>query len=60
MISRETTTNTVLHFTVICEIDKEQVGVQKIQQRLGDALLWLDGVGEVHVECDGELEPARE
>ena len=60
MLTREQSPNSVLHFTVICEIDKTQVSEEKIRQRLGDSLLWLDGVGDVDIIFEGVMEPASE
>jgi hypothetical protein len=60
MMNRDATPTTVLHFTVICEIDRTQAIPEKVHQRLGDALLWMDGIGHVDVVYDGELEPRRD
>ena len=60
MLTREQSPNSVLHFTIICEIDKTQITEEKVRQRLGDSLLWLDGVGHVDVNFEGEMVPADE
>lgn len=60
MMNHEGQPDTVLRFTVTCEIDSRQVSQEKIRQRLGDSLLWLDGVAKIDVDYSGELEAASE
>ena len=60
MLDNKTSVDTVLQYTLTIEVNKTQVSELKVRQRLGDSLLWLDGVGEVDVEFLGEMEPASE
>ena len=59
MLDTKTSVDTVLQYTVTCEVSKTQVNELKVRQRLGDALLFMDGIGVVDVAFLGELLPAE-
>ena len=58
MLNRNEIIDAVIQFTVTVEIDKTLISPEKIRQRLGDATLFMEGVGETTVDYLGELIPA--
>ena len=59
MLDRNETADTVIQFTVTIEIDKKRILPEKVRQRLGDATLYMEGIGNVDVDYLGELLPAE-
>ena len=59
MLDNKTSVDTVLQYTLTIEVNKTQVSELKVRQRLGDSLLFMDGIGDIDVAFLGELLPAE-
>lgn len=56
MLERNATKTEHFGFLISAELDLTRVKAAYVQEKLADALSWVEGVGEVDVECLGKID----
>lgn len=56
MLERNATKTEHFGFLISAELELGRVKISYIQEKLADALSWVEGVGEVDVECLGKID----
>ena len=56
MLERNASKTEHFGFLISAELDLDRVKVAYVQEKLADALSWVEGVGEVEVECLGKID----